>query len=154
MKTTTPAQAGTGNTGISRTIRRSHHTPKETPKGSEENIKKIPVPAVPGCATEAFIGLPARFWHRPLCARLCQQSLSILTTAASMAKLHRLTWFLEGYRSRRQCADDHREANRQAEAEPLRPLQCPRCYAEFGAPPGWPETICPSCRRETLVPKT
>ena len=39
------------------------------------------------------------------------------------------------------------------EAEPLRPLQCPACFAEFDAPANWPETICPSCKRETLVPK-
>ena len=34
------------------------------------------------------------------------------------------------------------------------PLACPRCFAQFGAPPGWPPAVCPACRRETLVPKT
>jgi hypothetical protein len=39
-------------------------------------------------------------------------------------------------------------------AEPLIPLECPRCHALFGAPTGCPPAVCPSCRRETLVPKT
>jgi hypothetical protein len=67
--------------------------------------------------------------------------------------LSALVWKLESIRCRRQTEADHQEATRQAEAEPLRPLACPRCFAEFGAPPGWPSTPCPSCKLATLVPK-
>ncbi len=41
-----------------------------------------------------------------------------------------------------------------SQAEPLTPLACPRCFAQFGAPAAWPPAVCPSCKRETLKPQT
>ena len=41
-----------------------------------------------------------------------------------------------------------------SKAQKLAALQCPRCFAEFGAPPGWPPAICPSCKLATLKPQT
>ena len=74
--------------------------------------------------------------------------LDILIRALSAA-----TWHLSAIRSRRQCEADHLKAERQAEAETLRPLACSRCHALYGAPPDWPSAVCPACRREILVPK-
>ena len=36
----------------------------------------------------------------------------------------------------------------------IAPLACPRCFAQFGAPESYPAPVCPSCKRETLKPKS